>query len=113
MSPTRRTASGRSTRISASSLSSRIAIRVSRGAALMMISRRIHLQGSFHRGRTVAVHGHRPPERRFLQRLERREKRRSPLHAESLAADPEETGIEIKGWKQAAEQEIGADVARR
>src|SRR5512147_1740055 len=99
MSPTRRTASGRSTRISASSFSSRIAIRVSRGVALMMISRRIHLQGSIRRGRTVAVHGYRPPERRFLQRLERREERRPPLHAEGLAADLQESGIEIKGWQ--------------
>src|SRR5512140_403820 len=104
MSPTRRTASGRSTRISATSFSSRIAIRVSRGAALMMISRRIHLQGSVRRGRTVAVHGHRPPERRFLERLERREERRSPLHQESLAAYPEKAGIEIEGRQEAPEQ---------
>src|SRR5688572_18578905 len=113
MSPTRRTASGRSTITSTSSFSSRMAIRVSLGDALMMISRRIHLEWWIRRARLGRVHGNGFPERRILEGLERRAERSTTLHPQRFAADEEKPGIEFERRQEAPEEEVRPEITGR
>src|SRR6185436_9555161 len=112
MSPTRRTASGRSTITSTRCLSSSSAMRVSRGLALMMISRRIHLQGGIGRSRVQVIDRHGPPERRLLERLQRREKRDAALHPHRLARDEEQARIELERRQETLQEKVRPQITR-
>src|SRR5688572_21187875 len=113
MSPTRRTASGRSTITSTSSFSSRMAIRVSLGDALMMISRRIHLEWWIRRARLGRVHGNGSPERRILERLERGAERSTTLHPQRFTTNEEKPGIEFERRQEAPEEEVRPEISGR
>src|SRR5262245_19427053 len=113
MSPTLRRASGRSTRISTSSLSSRSAIRVSLALALMMISLRINLPSGVRRGRFHGIHRDRPPECRILECLEGSTKDTTALHPHRVAMHEEEAGVEIERGQEAPHEEIGTEIPGR
>src|SRR5262245_23642328 len=111
MSPTLRRASGRSTRISTSSLSSRSAMRVSLALALMMISLRINLPSGVRRGRFRRIDGDRPPECRILECLEGSTEDATALHPHRVAMHEEEAGVEIERGQEAPHQEIRTELA--